>query len=276
MQVILSLFSHSFDDQGITYFVPDDLQSRIQPGVVVEAPYRDAIQVGVILRVTQDTDHSNLKPIISILEETPLLHPHQITTIFWIASEYFCQIHHALNLFFPKNTKEKIQKQKLLLEATKAYEYTPQISKHLNTEQTRVKEEILRSKDTDILLYGVTGSGKTEVYISLIEHYLKQGKQSLILIPEIILTNQIGERIEAVFGKDICLIHSAITDATKTKYWRDIFTGEAKVIIGTRSALFYPYNNLGVIIMDEEHDPSYISDTAPRYHTREVAKKLTE
>jgi primosomal protein N' (replication factor Y) len=98
----------------------------------------------------------------------------------------------------------------------------------------------------------------------------------LFLIPEIILTNQLSNKIKNVFWKEVIIINSTITDATKTKYWINIYNVDSKIIIWTRSALFYPYNNLWLIIIDEEHDNSYISDSAPRYNAIEVAEKISE
>ena len=127
-----------------------------------------------------------------------------------------------------------------------------------------------------MLLYWLTWSWKTEIYIKLIQETITSWKQALLLIPEIILTNQIAEKISNVFWDNILIINSTVTDATKTKYWIDIYNSNAKIIIWTRSALFYPYKNLDLIIIDEEHDNSYISDSSPRYNWIEVANKISD
>jgi primosomal protein N' (replication factor Y) len=101
-------------------------------------------------------------------------------------------------------------------------------------------------------------------------------KQSLFLIPEIILTNQLSDKIKNIFWNEVLILNSTVTEATKTKNWISMNNNDAKIIIWTRSALFYPYNNLWLIIIDEEHDNSYISDSSPRYNTIEVAEKITE
>lgn len=123
------------------------------------------------------------------------------------------------------------------------------------------------------VLFGVTGSGKTEVYIRAIRRAIEQGKQGIMLVPEIALTTQTVERLAKRFDR-VATMHSGATDAQRARAWRAIASGEAHVVIGTRSAIFAPCPNLGVIIVDEEQEPSYKSQSAPRYHTRDVAVKL--
>ncbi len=161
-------------------------------------------------------------------------------------------------------------------EARWGFHYTFNHNIKLSQAQEKIYSDIKNSDIPKTLLYWITGSGKTEVYIKLIQDNILAGKQTLVLIPEIILTNQILNRLQKVFWEDVISINSSITEATKTKHWIDIYTWNAKVIIWTRSSLFYPYNNLATIIIDEEHDNSYISDQAPRYNAIEVAEKITE
>lgn len=126
------------------------------------------------------------------------------------------------------------------------------------------------------LLHGVTSSGKTEVYIHLIQQYLDQGKQVLFLLPEILLTTQLTERLRRVFGKRLGVYHSRISDAERVEIWKKQLSSESyDVIVGVRSSIFLPFQNLGLVIVDEEHEPSYKQqDPAPRYHARNVALVL--
>jgi primosomal protein N' (replication factor Y) len=126
------------------------------------------------------------------------------------------------------------------------------------------------------LLFWVTWSWKTEIYIKLINDVIRTWKQALLLIPEIILWNQTLEKIKKVFWNDVIIINSTVSEAKKTKYFLDILHNKAKIILWTRSALFYPYDNLWLIIIDEEHDNSYISEKAPKYSSVEVAEKIVE
>ncbi|HQD18077.1 MAG TPA: primosomal protein N' [Bacillota bacterium] len=132
------------------------------------------------------------------------------------------------------------------------------------------------SKSRSVLLHGVTGSGKTEVYIRAAAAALDRGKQVIVLVPEIALTSQIVERFGARFGDDVAVFHSGLSLGERFDEWRRIGSGEASIVIGARSAVFAPLSRLGLIIIDEEHEPSYKQDDAPRYHAREVAEKRAE
>ena len=122
------------------------------------------------------------------------------------------------------------------------------------------------------LLYGVTGSGKTQVYLRLIQETLKRGKTALFLVPEIALTPQLLRIFAAHFGDKVAVLHSSLRAGERYDEWKRIRRGEAPVVIGTRSAVFAPLSNLGIVILDEEQEASYKSENNPRYHAREVAK----
>lgn len=122
------------------------------------------------------------------------------------------------------------------------------------------------------LLFGVTGSGKTQVYLQLIAHALEQGKSAIVLVPEIGLTPQLLRQFAARFGEEVAVLHSALSAGERYDSFKKIKTGRARVVIGTRSAVFAPAKNLGVIIIDEEQDAAYRSEQSPRYHARDVAK----
>jgi len=146
----------------------------------------------------------------------------------------------------------------------------------LNAEQTVAYQGLLKlcesEKTEAALLYGVTGSGKTQVYIKLIHALLKQGKQALVLVPEIALTPQLMEKFISHFGNDVAIMHSALSAGERYDEWKRIRSGKASVVVGTRSAVFVPLERLGVIILDEEQEPSYKSEQTPRYHARDVAR----
>ncbi len=122
-----------------------------------------------------------------------------------------------------------------------------------------------------VLLHGVTGSGKTEIYLQAIARLLEQGKGAIVLVPEIALTPQTVRRFAGRFGNQVAVLHSALSDGERYDEWHRIRTGEARVVVGPRSAIFAPVANLGLIVVDEEHDPSYKQDETPRYHARDVA-----
>ncbi len=146
----------------------------------------------------------------------------------------------------------------------------------LNHEQNRAYEGLVSDMDRNepscALLYGVTGSGKTLVYIKLIEHALARGQSAMMLVPEIALTPQMVERFSSYFGDKIAILHSALAAGERLDEWKRIRNGDVRVVVGTRSAVFAPLDNLGIIILDEEQEHTYKSGNTPRYHARDVAK----
>ncbi len=252
---------------------------------------------------------SKIRSITGIVTQTQYISETNIHIVQYISTHYFTQIHNALNLFFPTIVRKKIlsldqkffDRLRNTVEArVGAGDLMPWQSKrdstYFNTlstaqekayleiqqafyAQEHISSSIYNAKDINpliTLLYWITGSGKTEIYIKLISDNLQKNKQSLLLIPEIILNNQIGDTMKQAFWDDVIIINSSITDTKKAQYFADIFSWTAKIIVGTRSALFYPYQKLGLIIMDEEHDNSYNSDSAPRYKTTEIIEKMLE
>ena len=152
--------------------------------------------------------------------------------------------------------------------------------KHLTEEQQQIVDTFLKDYDNGIkspsLLHGVTGSGKTEVYMELIAGMLERGKQTIVLIPEIALTYQTVARFYRRFGDVVSVVNSRLSAGEKYDQFQRAREGKVKVMIGPRSALFTPFEQLGLIVIDEEHEPVYKSDTTPRYHAREVAVRLAE
>lgn len=145
----------------------------------------------------------------------------------------------------------------------------------LTEEQNEVIAPILSSITNEahqpFLLYGVTGSGKTEVYLQSIQAVLEKGKEAIVLVPEIALTPQMVDRFKGRFGSQVAVLHSALSVGEKYDEWRKILRKEVKVVVGARSAIFAPFENLGIIIIDEEHESSYKQEDNPRYHARDVA-----
>jgi primosomal protein N' (replication factor Y) len=144
----------------------------------------------------------------------------------------------------------------------------------LNQEQRKACEIILNSDKKAFLLHGVTGSGKTEVYMNIINEYLKEGKQSIMLVPEISLTTQTIDRFKRRFGNKIAVFHSKLSKKDRYIQWLRVYRKEADIVIGARSAIFAPIDKLGAIVIDEEHEDTYTSGTSPKYNTMEVAVKM--
>ena len=170
--------------------------------------------------------------------------------------------------------KKDILEEKLVFDYSNQTEFHLDEPLRLNEEQKNACRIILNSDKRAFLLHGVTGSGKTEVYMNIIEEYLKEGKQSIMLVPEISLTAQTIDRFEKRFGNKIAVFHSKLSKKDRYIQWLRVYKKEADIVIGARSALFAPIENLGLIVIDEEHEDSYISSTSPKYDTMEVAIKM--
>jgi primosomal protein N' (replication factor Y) len=170
--------------------------------------------------------------------------------------------------------KRDVLEESLVFDYTNQREFQSDEPLCLNEEQKNACDTILNSDKKVFLLHGVTGSGKTEVYMSIIEKYLKEGRQSIMLVPEISLTAQTIDRFEKRFGNKIAVFHSKLSKKDRYIQWMRVYKKEADIVIGARSALFAPVNKLGIIVIDEEHEDSYISATSPKYDTMEVAVKM--
>ncbi len=182
-----------------------------------------------------------------------------------------------LNNLFPSGVSAlekkgyvQITKEQILRDPYKTIE-AEKIDRILTPDQQRAVHTISTDERTVQLLHGVTGSGKTEIYLTLIAQCLQEGKSSIFLVPEISLTPQMLSQLRARFGKNAAILHSGLSAGERFDEWWRLRTGEAKIAIGARSAIFAPLENLGVIIIDEEHDSSYSSESAPRYNTFDVA-----
>jgi len=246
-----------------------------------------------------------IKSVTWVVTQTQFISKNNIILAQFISEHYFTQIHNAINLFFPAIVRKKILwvDEKFFKKLThhqplpckeksskKFNKLSGSQEKAYNTIKHNFKippskgglggavfENLKLGGDLHKkinLLYWITWSWKTEIYIHLIKKNLEKNKQSLLLIPEIILNNQIWEKLINTFWENVIIINSSITDTKRAKYFGDIYSWKAKIIIWTRSALFYPYKNLELIIMDEEHDNSYNSDKSPRYKTKEILEKM--
>ncbi len=155
-------------------------------------------------------------------------------------------------------------------------EYSKYEKKVLNEEQQNAVDNILSSDKKIFLIHGVTGSGKTEIYMSLVDYMINTNKECIMLVPEISLTPQMVERFKGRFGRNIAVFHSRLSDGERYDEWLRVKNKDVKVAIGARSAIFLPFDNLGIIIIDEEHEGSYKSDSNPKYNAREIGELKCE
>lgn len=154
--------------------------------------------------------------------------------------------------------------------------FKPYEEKVLNSNQYKVVNSILNSGARKFLIHGVTGSGKTEIYMHLVKKMIEEGKESIILVPEISLTPQMVERFKGRFGSNVSVFHSKLSDGERYDEWVRIKSGEVKVAVGARSAIFLPFSNLGLIVIDEEHEGSYKSESDPKYSAIEIGEMKSE
>ncbi len=266
-----------------SYLIPPHLKDEIRIGQAVSIPFgRRKQNLKAYVVGFSDYLEEGIKPkeIAEILEKTPLFSLEYLNLLEWVSNHYFCDIQTVLNAalpqkFFEKNVK-KYKKPKI---KNKIFEVEEKKEKNtLSSKQNQIYEEIKRINPKTSLIYGITGSGKTEIYFKLIEDEIKKGKNVLFLAPEIALVSQLTMRSIERFGADcVAIWHSSITEAQKYETWTKLKNNEIKILFGARSAVFAPIKNLGLIIIDEEHDSSYKQTMPnPRYNARDVAKKLCE
>lgn len=280
--IILPIAFDSF-----TYLVPPNMEGRVVRGCRVVVPLgKNKIYTGVVLRVhDQQPQGVEMKSIIELLDETPVINEQQFALWLWIAHYYICPLGDVMKCALPgamkpqdeQALKEKDRKRRGAV-PTDIDPYSLRPLNPLSPYQQKALDEIdagFSQKET-VLLHGVTSSGKTEIYIHLIDRYMRQGKQILYLLPEIALTTQMTERLRAFFGDKMAVYHSKFTDVQRLDiYKRQLSSSPYQLILGARSAIFLPFSDLALVIVDEEHEQSYKQqEPAPRYHARNTALML--
>ena len=260
-------------------------------GMRVVVPFGHTTYMGIVYRLHHAPPEGDfkIKPLLEVLDEQPVLFPLQLRFWEWIAAYYQCTLGEVQNAALPARLKQKKRSNVQKFNSSKVQKFnsakvqTPESCARkdglnsLNSFQEKAFEAIEKAFEQKnvALLHGVTSSGKTEIYIHLIEKTLKAGKQALYLVPEIALTTQLSARLRKVFGDDLGIYHSKFSDGERVEVWTKLLNNEYKVVLGVRSAIFLPFNDLGLIVVDEEHENTYKQfDPAPRYHARNAAIML--
>ncbi len=267
-----------------TYHIPDEIADIIDVGVRVVVPFgKTKTYVGVVMRLHDEKpENVVVKDIVSVLDTSPIVTAKQFKFWKWISTYYMCPLGDVYKAAYPAGMKkddgEKKRRTKNIVEKYAGLGCGEM--KTLNTYQQEAFNSILDSWATrnQTLLHGVTSSGKTEVYIHLIQKYIDEGKQVLYLLPEIALTTQITERLRSVFGSRMGVYHSRFSDRDRVAVYRkQLSESPYDLILGVRSSIFLPFHNLGLVIVDEEHETSFKQqDPAPRYHARSAALMLAQ
>ncbi len=341
-------------DRPYDYLIPEALRGKIRPGIRVYVPFARGNRrcEGVVLSLSDSSEYEKLKPILSVLDDEPVLSDEQIHLALFMRERYFCTVYDAVKsmlpagLWFDSNGKRRVNdktvemarlisppeeaaviadnkrrrspQQANLLDLLCSFESLPsrellrftgasrqslkalctaelvelyqrQVYRRphissgetaplpvLNEEQQKACDGLsalaCSGKAGAALLFGVTGSGKTSVYIHLIQQQLSRGKTAILLVPEIALTPQMLDTFSSHFGNEIAVLHSSLSSGERYDEWKRVKSGKARLVIGTRSAVFAPVSNLGILIMDEEQEETYKSENNPRYHARDIAK----
>ncbi len=320
-------------DKTFTYRIPDDLIEKVVVGVRVNVLFGSKSIEGFVLNVEKRNVDFELKDILSVVDEKPILNEEMLEIGKFLARKTLCSLITCYQSMLPaalKAHKDFVVKKKfdvyvklgknvsnLTLKQNELVEYVRKngeilksscnnisqsitkslISKGvlvefkrevyrinndfkiencsiaLNEEQNAVVSTVLEESDkfSPYLLFGVTGSGKTEVYMHIIEKVVEKGKEAIVLVPEISLTPQMVNVFGRRFGSKVAILHSRLNDGEKYDEWRKIERGEVSIVIGARSAIFAPFTNLGVIIIDEEHSDTYKQENNPKYSAIDVA-----
>jgi len=254
--------------EPLTYEIPSDYRG-VYPGMRVAVSLRNRPAVGIIYKLKSETDLSKVKKIDEILDKKPVLNEDLIRTAEWISRYYLCSVGEALWTIVPKGIKKR--EKQVVMESAKPGEDELELTADQKIVHNALLQSINSGRGEHLLLYGVTGSGKTEIYLRIIHEVVRRGKGAILLVPEISLTPQTVKYFSKRVGNELALLHSRLTKAEKINEWHRILSGEKKIVIGARSAIFAPLKTIGIIIIDEEHETSYKSDETPRYNARSVA-----
>lgn len=280
--LILEL-SNAKIDRVFTYRIPKELHTSVFVGCPVFVSFgtiKRKVKAYIIdLRDSIDFDKDKIKDILSIVDLDIPAGRNLLSLAIYMKKHYGVTFSKAISTVMPVKNKLKRKTQ----DSKSAFfniEKQDNQDKILNEAQKLIYNSFCSDYDNNdfktYLIHGITGSGKTLVYINMIKKVLSVGKQAIVLVPEISLTYQLVKNFISIFGDRVAILNSKLSKGERVKEFEKVLSHEADIIIGPRSALFTPFDNLGIIIIDEEHDNAYKSETVPRYDTRDLAVKLSQ
>lgn len=280
--------SHENVDRMFQYRIPEALLGDIRIGTQVSVPFGagNRTRKGYVVDITDKTEYdvTRIKEIAGVVSGSVTAGSQLIALAWWMKEQYGSTMNQALKTVIPVKQKVKARNpqvvETLIGEEDRDAEGPWKIRPELNHEQKGIAEAFAKAYEQDErtpwLIHGITGSGKTEVYMEMIDHVLACGRQAIVLIPEIALTYQTVMRFYRRYGNRISVMNSRLSAGERYDQFERAKKGETDIMIGPRSALFTPFPRLGLIVMDEEHEGAYKSEVTPRYHAREVAEKLAQ
>lgn len=266
-------------DNLYTYGCTDDAADI---GSKVHVPFARSrkLREGYVVSLVESPDDSVREKLryVEKIDEDVSLNEEMIRTSIWLKQRYLCRYIDAINCFTPVGSKAKRGTRKDPLDDSREKEDKPKaLTEQQQSVLGRIEEAVELGVHDRFLIHGVTGSGKTEIYIRAAEKVINAGKNVIVLVPEISLTGQIIDRFIARFGNaEMAVMHSKLTQGERYDQWKKIRSGKVRIVIGARSAVFAPLENIGLIVVDEEHESTYKSDHTPKYDTAEVALKRTQ
>lgn len=266
------------------YSVPLALQQLVQVGKRVWVPFGSRIIVGFIVGISNKTEISRIKDIKSVIDQEPILSSEILELTRWMADYYLCSWGEAIDaaIAMPFKKGKTSIKPRTTSGSLPGIDLSQKAVNHILTGDQKkalslIQHNLQKTDHAVFLLHGITASGKTEVYFGAIQAALNQGKDVLVFIPEIALTPQTVQRFTEKFGQEkVALVHSRLSAGEKFIQWQRIKNGQAKIVIGPRSAIFSPLKNLGLIVIDEEHENTYKQEDTPRYHLVNTAIKRAQ
>ena len=277
--------------KAFTYKIPEGEIVALGSAVVV--PFRNSLKAGFVIGFDNQPQIEQIKPIISVIKELSLSAENR-SLAKWIADHYLCSEWAATKLFLPPGSDLKIKEAadkssytlhirnprkeitKLEPHFSEDYETPKNLTKEQAVAVETIEKPLLKSENRTFLLQGITGSGKTEVYARSIETAIRHGKSAILLVPEIAMSIQLVARLSDRFKDRLAILHSGLNSTERLSQWRLIKEGKVPLVIGARSAIFAPLKNIGLIIVDEEHESAYKQNRSPRYNARDVAIKRAE
>ena len=263
------------------YLLPDALIGEVDVGSMLVVPFGRRQVLGVVVGLADSSEVAEeklLAPLRALDDGPPALPVELVQLAEWIAAEYCSTIARALGLVLPPGAARRLSGRKRRAVARPRHlavgtrsPSAPELTDEQHSVLVPLLDALAQRRAEQRLLHGVTGSGKTEVYLRAAAATLEQGRGAIVLVPEIALTPQIVGRFIERFGETVAVLHSQLTPGQRYAEWRRLRDGEARVCVGPRSAVFAPIEDLGLIVVDEEHDSSYKHEGDPRYDARDVA-----
>ncbi len=260
----------------LTYKIPEELRGRIGPGSIVRVPLRRSETNGVVISVHGKPPSTEPKEVLDLIVDTPLFTDKEMEWYRWASRYYFQPLGRVLfaGIGFLPALKGKVRRgspDPLPDDGEGPRKNIPQLTEGQRQALERIEPAISECKFESFLLWGVTASGKTEVYLRAIQVALQCGKEAIVLVPEISLTDQLVTELRGRFGHRVALLHSKLSKGERAEMWLRVHRGEIPVVVGARSAIFAPCHNLGLIVVDEEHDEAYKQEEGFRYNARDMA-----